>query len=97
MNVIEMLRELLFNLISLTNAKHIRGRAKYNMIGRLINEIEDLVMVNDLGDNKDTAIAIIQEASETLKSGSYRLNNALNLCEVTLTGASYKRSNPQDE
>ena len=96
MNVIEKLRELLFNLISLTNAKHIRGKAKYNRIGRLINEIEDLVMVNNLGDDKDTAIAMIEECGETLKSGSYRLNNALNLCEVTLTGESYKRSKPPE-
>ena len=96
MNVLEILRELLFNLISLTNAKHIRGRAKYNRIGRLINEIEDLVMVHNLGDDKDTAIAMIEECSETLKTGGYRLNNALNLCEVTLTGESYKRSKPPE-
>ena len=97
MNVIEKLRELLFNLISLTNAKHIRGRAKYNRIGRLINEIEDLVMFHNLGEDKDTAIHMIEECSETLKTGGYRLNNALNLCEVTLTGESYKRNKPQDE
>ena len=97
MNVIEMLRELLFNLISLTNAKHIRGRAKYNRIGRLINEIEDLVMFHNLGEDKDTAIHMIEECSETLKTGGYRLNNALNLCEVTLTGETYKRNRPQDE
>tara|TARA_R100001530_G_C4221413_1_gene130060 strand:- start:166 stop:456 length:291 start_codon:yes stop_codon:yes gene_type:complete len=96
MNVIEMLRELLFNLISLTNAKHIRGRAKYNRIGRLINEIEDLVMFHNLGEDKDTAIAMIEECSETLKTGGYRLNNALNLCEVTLTGETYKRNRPQE-
>ena len=96
MNVIETLRELLFNLISLTNAKHIRGRAKYNRIGRLINEIEDLVMYYNLGENKDTAIHMIEECSETLKTGGYRLNNALNLCEVTLTGESYKRNKPQE-
>ncbi len=96
MNVIEQLRELLFNLISLTNAKHIRGRAKYNRIGRLINEIEDLVMYNNLGEDKDTAIAMIEECSETLKTGGYRLNNALNLCEVTLTGETYKRNRPQE-
>ena len=91
-----MLRELLFNLISLTNAKHIRGRAKYNRIGRLINEIEDLVMFHNLGEDKDTAIAMIEECSETLKTGGYRLNNALNLCEVTLTGETYKRNRPQE-
>ena len=96
MNVIEKLRELLFNLISLTNAKHIRGRAKYNRIGRLINEIEDLVMFHNLGEDKDTAIHMIEECSETLKTGGYRLNNALNLCEVTLTGESYKRNKPQE-
>ena len=96
MNVIEMLRELLFNLISLTNAKHIRGRAKYNRIGRLINEIEDLVMFHNLGEDKDTAIHMIEECSETLKTGGYRLNNALNLCEVTLTGETYKRNKPQE-
>jgi len=96
MNVIEQLRELLFNLISLTNAKHIRGRAKYNRIGRLINEIEDLVMFHNLGEDKDTAIHMIEECSETLKTGGYRLNNALNLCEVTLTGESYKRNKPQE-
>ena len=96
MNVIEKLRELLFNLISLTNAKHIRGRAKYNMIGRLINEIEDLVMFHNLGEDKDTVIHMIEECSETLKTGGYRLNNALNLCEVTLTGESYKRNKPQE-
>ena len=96
MNVIEQLRELLFNLISLTNAKHIRGRAKYNRIGRLINEIEDLVMFHNLGEDKDTAIHMIEECSETLKTGGYRLNNALNLCEVTLTGETYKRNKPQE-
>ena len=96
MNVIEKLRELLFNLISLTNAKHIRGRAKYNRIGRLINEIEDLVMFHNLGEDKDTAIHMIEECSETLKTGGYRLNNALNLCEVTLTGETYKRNKPQE-
>jgi hypothetical protein len=96
MNVIEQLRELLFNLISLTNAKHIRGRAKYNRIGRLINEIEDLVMFHNLGEDKDTAIHMIEECSETLKTGGYRLNNALNLCEVTLTGETYKRNRPQE-
>ena len=96
MNVIEQLRELLFNLISLTNAKHIRGRAKYNRIGRLSNEIEDLVMFHNLGEDKDTAIHMIEECSETLKTGGYRLNNALNLCEVTLTGETYKRNKPQE-
>jgi len=96
MNVLEILRELLFNLISLTNAKHIRGKAKYNRIGRLINEIEDLVMFHNLGEDKDTAIHMIEECAETLKNGGYRLNNALNLCEVTLTGESYKRNKPQE-
>ena len=50
----DKLREILFNLISLTNARHIRGKAKYNAIGRLINEIEDICMYTDWEDKSSS-------------------------------------------
>ena len=86
----DKLREILFNLISLTNARHIRGKAKYNAIGRLINEIEDICMYTDWKD-KTKVVSILEQAAEAMKSGGYRLSNAQSLVELNLDGSTYNK------
>jgi len=94
--MLEKLSSLLHDLVDLVGAKHIRGRAKYNMIGRLVSEIESICSRTDFENEEPRAVNMIQQAQDMMQSGGFRLNRAEQLISLNINGEAWT-SKSKDE
>ena len=73
----EKLQGLCFGLIDIMDNPALRGRTRFNLIGRAIAEIVRFVTRTDMSeDARNEALAIIQETQDALGGQAWRLNKA---------------------
>ena len=74
----DKLKPLALNLLELLDNSVIRGRAKFNQVGRAIDAITHYCTVTDFNkDEAKEAITFLGEVADAMSSQSWRLNKAI--------------------